>query len=523
MKTPIKSAINKLKEEDKMGKYLYGASVQGIQGFIFETNKLKEIVGASDLIEWFCEVNFIKNYVNKENVVRNAGGNIRVIFEDKEQLEKMVREFPKYVMKKAYGITISQAVVEFKKGEYLDKKDELEYKLTKARNQATIPLDARFTLMKQTPRTGKPAFESEIYDKGTQKERTEYFDKGNWQKKENREEAKFILLKKMKQSSSDFTKFSSEIDKITNNNKIAIIHVDGNSMGLILQRINSKLKGRDDGIVQKFFKDFSNAITKSTNDAVTEAFNKNFINFFDTDNIPFRPIVIGGDDVTVICNPSLALEFTKDYLEAFERNTKNNFTSLVQKFDLEEDLEEDLKNGLTACAGISFCNSKFPFHYAYDLAEHLCSYAKKESNRKASCLAFHNIQSSFVEDYQTYIKQELTTEEGIKLLFAPYFTKQEPKIETLIELYELFGDSDIPLGKYREWLSELHKSQEYAKLFLERINSVLKSKNPKKYNDIDKKLQELNSNLKLSNLVVDNKTPMQDILQLKSVKEGSKS
>ncbi len=550
-----------------MGKYLYGASIQGIQGFIFETNKLKEIVGASDLIEWFCKIDFIKEFAEKNNfeiqeesIMRNAGGNIRIIFSHRDELSKMVKNFPKDIMQQAYGITISQAVVEFKEKEYLKKKDELEHKLTKARNQATIPLDARFALMKQTQRTGKPAFESEIYDKGTQKERTEYFDKGNWQKRENREEAQFILLKKMKQSSSDFTKFPSEIDKITNNNKIAIIHADGNSMGLILQRINNKLKEKDDDIVQKFFKDFSNAITKSTNNAVTEAFNKNFIDFFDTNNIPFRPIVIGGDDVTVICNPNLALEFTKDYLEAFERNTKNNFTSLVQKFDLEEDLK-NLKNGLTACAGISFCNSKFPFHYAYDLAEHLCSYAKKESGREASCLAFHNIQSSFVEDYKTYIKQELTTKEGIKLLFAPYFIKQEPKIETLIELHELFSDSDIPLGKYREWLSELHKNKEYAELFLERVDSVLESKIGEKYIKIEKVLQKLDNKFQLNCLIINrfnhnelskkfkkliwnkkykqltlrdwqyqyneftkgvNKTPMQDILQLKSV-IGSKS
>ena len=30
--------------------YLYGASVQGIQSFIFQTDKLKEIVGASNLV-----------------------------------------------------------------------------------------------------------------------------------------------------------------------------------------------------------------------------------------------------------------------------------------------------------------------------------------------------------------------------------------------------------------------------------------------------------------------------------------
>ena len=34
-----------------MSKYLYGASVQGIQGFIFETNKLQEIVGGSEIVK----------------------------------------------------------------------------------------------------------------------------------------------------------------------------------------------------------------------------------------------------------------------------------------------------------------------------------------------------------------------------------------------------------------------------------------------------------------------------------------
>lgn len=39
---------------EKKTKYLYGAEVQGIQGFIFQTNKLREIVGASELVEEIC-------------------------------------------------------------------------------------------------------------------------------------------------------------------------------------------------------------------------------------------------------------------------------------------------------------------------------------------------------------------------------------------------------------------------------------------------------------------------------------
>ena len=30
-----------------MSKYLYGAAVQGIQGYIFQTNELQDIIGAS--------------------------------------------------------------------------------------------------------------------------------------------------------------------------------------------------------------------------------------------------------------------------------------------------------------------------------------------------------------------------------------------------------------------------------------------------------------------------------------------
>jgi CRISPR/Cas system-associated protein Cas10 (large subunit of type III CRISPR-Cas system) len=493
-----------------MEKYLYGASVQGIQGFIFETNKLQEIVGASDLIERFCSFGFIEKFADKNNftikaesVVRNAGGNIRILFSDREELTKIVQNFPKFVMEKAYGITLSQAVVAFDDGEYLDKKDELEYQLTKARNQASMPLDARFALMKQNPRTGKPAFELK---------NREYFDKGNWQKKDNREEARVnILLSKLKLNSI-FEKFPLDMDKIANsNNKIAIIHADGNKMGLMLQQMNKDLKDKKDFEIQKVFKTFSTAITNSTNDAVKEAFEKVFQETFDEKDkfIKFRPIVIGGDDVTVVCDANKALEFTQAYLIAFERNTQKNFK--------EADLSQYAKK-LTACAGISFVNKKFPFHYAYDLAEHLCSYAKEASNREASCLISHNIQSSFVEDYKTYIEQELTTKEGVKLLFAPYYTDKEPKIDTLVELHKLFSDSDIPLGKYREWLTELHKSQEYAGLFLERVDALMRAKvGSEKYEKLNSCLKQLDDRLQLNRLVVDGKTPMQDIMQLKSV------
>ena len=51
-----------------MSKYLYGAAVQGIQGFIFKTNELRHIVGASELVEQICTSAFDEFARNGESL-----------------------------------------------------------------------------------------------------------------------------------------------------------------------------------------------------------------------------------------------------------------------------------------------------------------------------------------------------------------------------------------------------------------------------------------------------------------------
>ena len=81
-----------------MAKYLYGASVQGIQDFIFKTNQLQEIVGASEIVKSLEQefVEFAK--ISEDRILLNAAGNIKAIFDDTSKLEKVVREFPKKLM-----------------------------------------------------------------------------------------------------------------------------------------------------------------------------------------------------------------------------------------------------------------------------------------------------------------------------------------------------------------------------------------------------------------------------------------
>jgi len=87
-------------------KFLYGAAVQGIQGFIFKTNKLKDIVGGSELVEHIC-TKFFQNQVlnfDRSKQIIGTAGNIKYIFESEEACQKIVLNFHRQVMDLAPGI-----------------------------------------------------------------------------------------------------------------------------------------------------------------------------------------------------------------------------------------------------------------------------------------------------------------------------------------------------------------------------------------------------------------------------------
>ena len=86
-------------------------------------------------------------------------------------------------------------------------------------------------------------------------------------------------------------------------------------------------------------------------------------------------------------------------------------------------------NYLTACAGIAYVKSSFPFYYGYSLAESLCSYAKTDAKSElnegelpASCIMFHKVQDSFVDTYKEIVQRELKPQENITFSFGPYIS-----------------------------------------------------------------------------------------------------
>ena len=426
-----------------MNKYLYGAAVQGIQDFIFKTNELTHIVGASELVEQICTTAFDEFAKDGESIVR-AAGNIKFVFNREEDCRKAVREFPQKVMSMAPGIIISQAVV-LADADFGKAVDKLEVLLKVQRN--TPPRNVTLGLLgvKRANSTGLPVVKID---------ESIYKDEPTVQKEcyQNR-------TKLCKKSFGDIViskgAFAYDIKDITGKNDwIAVIHADGNGVGKIVQAVG---KNKD------IFQNFSLQLDMATSEAAQMAFNAVKDRFSDKKVIPIRPVVLSGDDMTVIIRGDLALDYTNAFIRAFEEKTREHLGNILRGQEVFASGEDCL----TACAGIAFIKSSYPFYYGYQLAEELCSHAKKDTKAiygatsnhlPPSCLLFHKVQDSFIINYDDIVKRELTAQGGLSFKAGPYYTSPQAGKKTVDDLFDaskllVSENGDGIKSGIRNWIS----------------------------------------------------------------------
>jgi hypothetical protein len=456
------------------GKFLYGASVQGIQSFIFQTNKLREIIGASELVEQICTSFFSNQFnntstFNPENLIVGAAGNIKYIFDDYESCQKIVKKFPRNVMEMAPGICISQAVVAL--DSHSNPFDLLEKRLRIQRNRPISITNGIGLMLTETARktggVGVEYLSNEVVDKGQ-------LVKDNASKKAN-----FNLLSKLEISSkftiNDFPFDLSDIVKDQKKNWLAVIHADGNSLGkLIMDLVSNQLDFQNNQAI----KDFSNILNLTTLKAASLAFEEVIAPSVEKGSkIPFRPVIIGGDDLTAIVRADLALSFTKIFLQHFEKLSIVNF----QGFDHKHNLKSNpFLQGLSACAGIAYIKSSFPLHYGIKLADSLCKYAKGVSKQTSasifpSSIMFHKVHASYIEEFDDIIEKELMAKDDIYFNYGPYFLHDQPDFATITQLEKWvieINKPDAPKSGLRNWLTELKDNPENASQALDRIIQI---------------------------------------------------
>lgn len=496
-----------------MNYFLYGASVQGIQDFIFQTSKLKEIGGGSELVEQICTSKFLKEADiddKDENIIINAAGNIKYIFDDEHKCRDLVRKFPKTIAEFAPGITISQAVVKFGKTEKLsDAINKLEDSLKAQRNKVQNPLETGFMGLERARRTGGVGvkyLENEVIDASIEAKLYEFDSarkEGNFVRSANDKSVVFSNLYqkffgedlKVDQIPFDINQISenssirkqngsdSSIDSKSNNlfnPWIAVIHADGNGLGKLVQQLGRKLKEKDTEVAKKALSDFSKKLDEATQMAAAIAFEKLNLEIPVGEKYPLRPVILGGDDITMIIRADLAFDFTVNFLDEFKEQTEDKLSFLSKNLGLT-----DFEKGLTACAGIAYIKYSYPIHYGLHLAEELTKKAKRVSksivgdNELApSSLSFYKVHSSFIEDLSE-IEEKTLTAGNLSFDYGPYFleeTRSLPTVKNLtgfIEVLEEQKDDKLKgVSKLRQWVSELYKDKSTAEFMKKRMKVV---------------------------------------------------
>lgn len=216
-------------------------------------------------------------------------------------------------------------------------------------------------------------------------------------------------------------------DPVRNAGWIAIIHADGNGIGKLFLEMGQKFGAE----VAPRMRAFSAALDKVTSAAVEAAARATSLAHAelpsDTAAAGGRrfptswllPVVIGGDDVSVICDGRLAMDFTVNFIREF-----------AARAAADPDLEGvrqiiDPDRPITASAGIAYIKPHHPFSDGYELAEQLCSSAKQlvAADPSAGTLDFHVLFDSLGRDREE-IRRALVVD-GTRLWCGPVSVAQD--------------------------------------------------------------------------------------------------
>ena len=431
--------------------HLYGFTVQGIQAYIFQTNNLREIIGASEIVEAVCTTWFSKFLLNNNisgDAIQMAAGNIK-FFTNEDGARTIFEEFGDFVRRNAPGLPFSQAVVKD-----LDL-DALDKKLSAQRNIPLHDFDIGHMARLMAKTTGDMAVSMDSIKNEHYLKKRDAIDKANLAKFKKSPYADESLREKAgiterKALVDDFEDMATE----GKHSWLALIHIDGNGMGNYIGELITKHKG-DPIARSKAIKVFAENISKSTNRAFKKAYEVTF-GQSSFDKIPFRPLILGGDDVTLILRAEFAIDFIKVFLTEYEAESLKN-TGI--KF--------------TACSGIAFVKAKFPFHYTAELAEDLCKEAKEACKRQKSGFVFHKILDSFISNYEELVERELLLPDKTKISKGFY------EINEITELLEKTDELKAEKGlknAIRQWLDLSMNNSPEADLIQKRAEKKYGSK-----------------------------------------------
>ena len=424
--------------------------LSGIQAFLFSSNKLKEISGASTVVHdalfslipkqfgvpaeaWKEKKPVSLTGGEKKKIVYIGGGNALLLYDTEETCRAETRKLEKSIfLLSGGGIRLCSAWI------------QLDESASLAENQKKLMAQLDVVKKKGGNGNAAPAFPVTAYDNNNYEpliavEDGKFLSAVRYAKLRAAETSSPFeaLCPPCRSFMQDFKSVRREDGK----NYQAVIHIDGNTMGIRIREFVSGLAGKGMDVFGQLaaMRGLSVRISELYQNTVRKALEQ--IYPAQEKPVPFRPIVADGDDITVMIAAKDAFPFVKAFME----NLKN------------ERIEEFGGAFLpTAAAGIVFVGLKFPFSIAYDMAEACCKNAKRVTiARCGGAEEFgRNPVSSF--DFQLCVSN---IPDDLAEYRRKYYTHRsaDGKDFTLLRRPYLFcGDSPYSAEKFLRLSEDLH-------------------------------------------------------------------
>lgn len=458
---------------------------QSIQSWIMASGKLREMVGASELVDALCpgrstEVAKLVDGQDRIEFSRNGGGAFYAFSTDEALLARFASLWSVVVQQHAPGLafTLVDGQGPTRRQAFLDALSKVHV----ARSRQSIPYPLATPVTELDPRTGLAAvavLDERPVDAATQSKRRQ--ERGHtvadlfagargtarWPR---------VMEAGDLPESSDIPVFPFADER----RHVAVVHADGNGLGQVLMALGESLGDRDETFIRDFSA-FSDALKEATRKAAAEAMEPLLPAAVDA-VVPARPLVLGGDDLTVLVRADHALSFTERFLKSFESHTTAAFARLRKELDVA------LPEKLTACAGIAYVNAKFPFVVAHGVAESLCAEAKRQAKaldaeQIPAGIALHRVHGSVTEDWSEIVESEIAVYDADDNVWLPtcgcYFlnsSDDRPTIGDLRALASVLARPELGRGAARELLTLMGESPTVARAHYERWTLVLRDR-----------------------------------------------
>ncbi|GIX46054.1 MAG: hypothetical protein KatS3mg131_0265 [Candidatus Tectimicrobiota bacterium] len=376
---------------------LTGIDVLGVQRYVFASNRLRDTVAASWLVQWATARDGALDGSGGD-VLQASGGVAILSFPDEARARDFATRYTRRLYDVAPGLEVAVAHRSYSSGGLARAMEQLQIDLAVAKLER-VPSSPQLGLSVTASCriTGLPASGCDPQDPTVPLARMVL----RWRDSDVRANATSRWDAYLDGDAR--YAFPAEIDDMGRTrgetSLLGVVHVDGNGVG---RRIASWLrqcveKGRSDDDVRRGVAAWSSALDECGRRALRAVVHRVVAATKQNDQgtwclvgavpqlafqlksqndrvlLPLRPVLLGGDDLTFLCDGRIALDLAETALEVFTGDAPS-------------------LGRVTACAGVAVVPSHTPFERAYALAEALCNHAKqrrRERNDDGSWIDWH--------------------------------------------------------------------------------------------------------------------------------------